>query len=263
MPDRTKPIIGAVAAAVLAFAAAAGCSSSTKSSEPPPQTANAAVATLTNLPPATLSAAGGGTDAVLTPVTGRPPLTKDGKPYVLYVGAEFCPYCAAQRWPVIIALSRFGSFAGLAPAHSSPNDVNPSTPTWTFRSASYTSQYLTFDGVETSDVDDKPLQKLTPEQKDLVKTYDAAPYVPENAAGGIPFVDLANQYVVSGSSYDPSVLAGLTQDQIVAQLADPNSKVAKAVLPVANRFTAALCAITDNKNTAVCSDPVIAGLEKH
>src|SRR5690348_15801045 len=27
-----------------------------------------------------------------------PALTADGKPRVLYVGAEYCPYCAAQRW---------------------------------------------------------------------------------------------------------------------------------------------------------------------
>jgi Domain of unknown function (DUF929) len=45
-------------------------------------------------------------------------LTASGKPEVLYTGAGFCPYCAAVRWPLIVALSRFGTFSGLAPARS-------------------------------------------------------------------------------------------------------------------------------------------------
>ena len=43
----------------------------------------------------------------------------DGKPEVLYVGAEYCPYCAAQRWALAVALSRFGTFTGLETTHSS------------------------------------------------------------------------------------------------------------------------------------------------
>src|SRR3954453_11949453 len=31
----------------------------------------------------------------------------DGKPQVLYIGAEYCSTCAAQRWSLIAALSRF------------------------------------------------------------------------------------------------------------------------------------------------------------
>ena len=43
-----------------------------------------------------------------------PALTADGKPEVLYVGAEYCPFCAAERWPVVVALSRFGTWSGLS-----------------------------------------------------------------------------------------------------------------------------------------------------
>ena len=39
-------------------------------------------------------------------VTGTP-LTSDGKPELLYLGAEYCPFCAAQRWAMVNALSRF------------------------------------------------------------------------------------------------------------------------------------------------------------
>src|SRR5271165_5987658 len=45
-------------------------------------------------------------EAVGLPATTTPPssvartalLTDGGKPAVVYVGAEFCPYCAMQRW---------------------------------------------------------------------------------------------------------------------------------------------------------------------
>ena len=42
-------------------------------------------------------------------------LTSNGKPEILYIGAEFCPYCAAERWAIAVALSRFGT---LSPLHS-------------------------------------------------------------------------------------------------------------------------------------------------
>src|SRR5690242_9393442 len=62
----------------------------------------AAVASqVTHVPAATLDRVGKG--AVLTYTQGRPPLTaasgatltSGGKPQMLYIGAEFCPYCAA------------------------------------------------------------------------------------------------------------------------------------------------------------------------
>jgi hypothetical protein len=98
------------------------------------------------------TAVGGG---YLTPVTGSP-RTAGGKPEVLYVGAGFCPYCAALRWPLIVALSRFGSFSGLTPdrsaitAGSGQREPYPATPTWTFHGSSYASKYLVFTPVETS-----------------------------------------------------------------------------------------------------------------
>ena len=97
------------------------------------------------------------------------PLTAGGKPEMLYIGAEYCPYCAFERWGMIVALSRFGSFSGLSTVHSSSTDQFPNTPTWTFYKSSYTSKYLTFTTVEqTTNVPDSssplgyvPLQSLT------------------------------------------------------------------------------------------------------
>ena len=46
-------------------------------------------------------------------------LTSNGKPEVLFLGGEYCPYCAAERWSMVNALSRFGTFTGLTTTHSS------------------------------------------------------------------------------------------------------------------------------------------------
>ena len=55
-------------------------------------------------------------------VNSSTPLTSGGKPEVLYLGSEYCPFCATQRWAMINALSRFGTFSGLTTTHSSSSD---------------------------------------------------------------------------------------------------------------------------------------------
>ena len=56
-------------------------------------------------------------------IKNAPALSTDGKPEVLYIGAEYCPYCAAERWPMVLALSRFGTFHNLRLTHSASGDV--------------------------------------------------------------------------------------------------------------------------------------------
>src|SRR5438128_541913 len=87
---------------------------------------------LTSVPPADFEAVGRGTANLPTAI--RQPLarTADGRPLVTYIGAEYCPFCAAERWPLIVALSRFGQFSGLQLSQSVADDVYPSTPTFTF-----------------------------------------------------------------------------------------------------------------------------------
>ncbi len=40
------------------------------------------------------------------------------------MGAEYCPFCAAQRWAMVNAFSRFGTFTGLTTTHSSSTDTD-------------------------------------------------------------------------------------------------------------------------------------------
>ena len=78
------------------------------------------VTNVTSVPASALDTVGDGSGSVTakpTSISGTA-LTANGKPEVLYVGAEYCPYCAAERWAMIVALSRFGTFSGLATIHS-------------------------------------------------------------------------------------------------------------------------------------------------
>jgi hypothetical protein len=100
---------------------------------PGPAAGSALSASIASVPPGTLTAVGTGGAAPGTVARiGGAPLTSGGKPEILYVGAEYCPYCATERWPLAVALSRFGTFSGLHGIHSSSTDVYPSQPTLTF-----------------------------------------------------------------------------------------------------------------------------------
>ena len=216
------------------------------------------VETTTHVPDSVLNAIGRGTTSnPLSSLSDAPALTSDGKPEVVYIGYEWCPYCAAQRWALVVALSRFGTFSGLGLTQSASDDVYASTHTLTFANVKYSSPYLAFTAVEMQDANRNPLQTPTAEQQHLLAVYDEPPYVSANAAGGIPFVDLGGKYVINGSSYSPQVLAGLNWSQIAAALSDPNSAVAKGVNGSANVLTAALCNLTGQQPSSVCSSKAV------
>src|SRR5437899_2872696 len=138
------------------------------------------IAQITSLPASEFESIGQGTaNNLIKPVTGTPLTGASGKPETFYLGGEFCPFCAAQRWPLIIALSRFGTFSGLKSSASSAAIEFPNTPTFTFHGATYTSQYVDFRGLETSDRDRNPLDTPTSAEDQLFTKY--------NPQGTIPF----------------------------------------------------------------------------
>ena len=71
--------------------------------------------------------------------------------------------------------------------------------------------------------------------------------------GGIPFIDIGGSYMISGATYDPGVLQGKTHAQIAAALSDPASAIAKGADGSANLITAAICTLTKNQPSSVCS----------
>jgi len=217
---------------------------------------------ITTIRAATFDAVGKGSAAALLPTKGtNPVLTAGGKPEILYVGAEYCPYCAAERWALTAALSRFGTFSNLHYIHSSSTDVYPSTPTLSFYKSSYTSSYVDFEPVEMEGTTQgKALQTPTAAQNALFSKWDAPPYVQANQKGSFPFVDFGNQYLIVGSQYVPSDIANLSWSQVAADMANPSSKVAGDIDGAANSITAAICKITKNAPASVCtSHAVLAG----
>ncbi len=70
------------------------------------------------------------------------------QPVVFFYGAEFAPYAAVERWPLIMALSRFGTFNQLGLMQSSGTTAFANLSTFTFWNVSYTSKYLILESVE-------------------------------------------------------------------------------------------------------------------
>ncbi|MER7008755.1 DUF929 family protein [Dactylosporangium sp. NPDC000555] len=222
---------------------------------------------VTTVPAATLDSVGKGSAQVLPSViTGQPPLTDGGKPLILYVGAEYCPFCAAQRWPVVVALSRFGTFSNLGLSTSAADDVFPNTPTLSFHGATYTSQYIAFQGVETATNVRKngqyePLDKLTDAQVQVLQKYNAPPFVPKDSAGTIPFMDFGNKALLGGATFSPQLLQGQTHEQVVSAIRDPNSQLGQAVNGNANALTALICRMTGDQPADVCSSAAVKAFQ--
>jgi thiol-disulfide isomerase/thioredoxin len=182
-------------------------------------------------------------------------LKSGGKPEVLYIGGEYCPFCAAERWAMVNAFSRFGTFTGLSTTHSSSTDVYPNTPTYSFAHAKYTSKYVDFTMVEQfGSSNTQIIQTPTAAQEALATKYDGS--------GSIPFIDLGNKYVEIGnlSPLSPSMLTGKTWAQVAAAMNDPSSAAGKALIGNANYLTAATCALTGNQPASACT-PAIQKLE--
>lgn len=220
-----------------------------------PDATQVVLSTLTSVPLSELDSIGTGSANNLVKAASGPALTgPSGRPEVFYYGAEYCPYCAAQRWPVIVALSRFGTFSGLTTTSSSSTDIYPNTPTFTFHSSTYTSQYIEFASVETTDRNQQKLESPTQAQLALVSKYDTS--------GSIPFIDIGNRYVISGAMYLPDILSGMSWQAVADAVLQPDSPQAKAILGSANLITAAICVQTADQPAAVCSDPAIQAIEK-
>jgi len=193
----------------------------------------------------------------LNPVSG-PPLTRSGKPEVLYVAAGYCPYCAMENWPLIVALSRFGKFTGLATSRSPEFEHVAPIDSWTFYGSHYTSPYLSFVPVERysnvlvnakANPNDgksyRALQQLTPAQQAVFAKYDKP--------GSTPFLDFGGRAVQIGSGpVPPQLMTGKSWQQLAAALREPKTDLGAALLTEADSLTAELCRITGDRPASAC-----------
>lgn len=226
VPFASVGVVVAVVLALVVVSLTAGGSVASEARTPP-----GVAAAVTSVPLSILTRIGA--DQVVTPLQstgGGVPLSVDGKPAVVFVSEESCPFCAAERWPLVIALSHFGTWSNLGATTSSATDVYPNTATFSFRNATYHSRVLTLRTTELTDNAGHPLQPETAFDAQLLDRYDVPPYVNSaDQSGAVPFLDLYNHDILAGAQYDPQVLAGLSMRQIAAQLNNPASPVAKAI----------------------------------
>ena len=124
------------------------------------------------------------------------------KPVVFFYGAEFAPYAAAERWPMVLALSRFGTFDQLGLMQSSPTTAFANLNTFTFWQARYSSKYVVLQHVERYSALNPTgggylkLEKPRGRQAAAVAKYSTSPT-------NFALLDVANRWVLDGSSFAP------------------------------------------------------------
>jgi hypothetical protein len=221
------------------------------------------VSQMTSIPRSVFDKVGDGGVPVgfLIPAGNPPALTQGGLPRILYVGALYCPFCATERWPMVAALARFGTFTGLTFQLSSATDSPKDIHSFGMQGVTYTSTSLVFTPVETENRNRGALETPTAADEALFATYDASPTLPQGStASQIPFIDIGNRWIQSGAGFNASDLEGFTWQQIASASAT-GTGIGADVDGAANWLTAAICELTSNKPAAVCSDPMIANLE--
>jgi len=172
---------------------------------------------------------------------GGPQFVANGKPVVVFVGGEFCEYCAVERWALIIALDRFGSFTNLHYMASASDEGD--YVTFSFVGSSYTSNYIVFRPYEAEDRSMSPLQTVPSNYSTIWNSF----------GNGFPFLDLGNTYVIKQSvlSY-PDILAGKNWTTILNEIAISDS-VGLQIREAANLLTGVICKVTQGAPVAVCS----------
>jgi thiol-disulfide isomerase/thioredoxin len=185
------------------------------------------------------------------------PLLDGGKPLVFFMGAEWCPFCASERWALVEATSRFGKWSGLSELNSRMGqDYFPSLPTYDLSRPTYTSDYLSVRHKEVATVEGAPLQKLGSFEQRLVDEYDKLGSVPFLFAAGPP-----GRYTVE-LAYSPGLLDGQSfvslRNEVAAGAPTP---AVEAIGGEADAITALICKLDGRQPASVCAKASIPALE--
>ncbi|MBV8083341.1 MAG: DUF929 family protein [Chloroflexi bacterium] len=172
--------------------------------------------------------------------------TPGDKVPVFFMGAQFCPYCAVERWALVSALQSFGSLTdfGKEASNEGVDGFHP-VPTYNLIPAHYSSPYVTFSSKDIFDHNSQPLQKLDATEQDYVNRFD--PH------GDWPFIVINGQYAQIGNGFSPSVLQGMQFDPVFQQLQagalNPATQAIEAEAAVLRKY---ICASTAGLPSAAC-----------
>ncbi|HUK26833.1 MAG TPA: DUF929 family protein [Candidatus Acidoferrales bacterium] len=161
-------------------------------------------------------------------------MKRSGKVFVFFMGAEHCPYCAAERWAIVRSLQKFGQWEGLKQTISAARD-EPflNLPTYDFTQATYTSPHVEFVSREIKDRDFRPLQKLLKTEEKLIQKF--------NPSEEIPFLLVGGRFTQIGSGFTPKIFIGHTFRQTETELKKIESEIRKTIDDEANIISALLC----------------------
>lgn len=175
-----------------------------------------------------------------------------GKSLVFFMGAGFCPFCAAERWAIVEALGKFGKWEGLVETTSAGHDEKYlNIPTVSFARAKYESDYIEFVGRETADRNFEPLQELEEKDYEILDTFN-----PDQI---IPFLLIDGQFMQVGAGYNPQMLEGMDHAKVRAELANPASPVGNAMKAEIDNIAALVCKSIGGES-AVCNSENIKNL---
>jgi hypothetical protein len=181
-------------------------------------------------------------------VSGQP-FSSNGKPVLISATGEHCSPCALERWPLVMALMRFGNFTNLEYMTSSAAEGDYAT--FAFAASSYQSPYLVYKPYEVFDRAGNPFQTLP-------ANYSAANQ--QYGKSSIPFIDFANKYVISGGILpDPGLLGTKNWTQIISSI-QTGDTLGSQIKQAANVITAVICKTTGEKPASVCGQASITAL---
>ncbi len=151
----------------------------------------------TNAPPSSLEKSIG--DFTLV---SNSTIRSNGKIVIIFIGAEACPFCAAESWSLVGALQQYGTLTGLTQIISNSSESIPNVPGYSFVNASFQSKEISFWEVETTTTSwNHKLQAINTTEELLFAQYD--PH------GRIPFLLVGGLYLHIGSGVSPEPLANV------------------------------------------------------
>jgi len=169
----------------------------------------------------------------------------NGKPTIVFIGAEFCPYCAVERWAIITALNRFGNFSSLHYTTSANDEGDYAS--FTFVNSSYRSNYISFRPFEDEDRSGNALQTVPSNYSTVWGDF----------GNGFPFLDFGNTYVIKVSLLAfPDILTGQNWTAILNDISTSDA-TGLQIRQAANLITSVICKVTGETPAAVCTAPPI------